>query len=117
MNLKTRWEETYDIAEYVHKLDPEAKAWMNKFMGEYVGASLDTEDLSNNLHNTPALKKSCFDRNNARNRCIYTKQKAMGNLVDLESIKEAEQLLDEVGIDFEAPEDKSSNKADRSEDS
>lgn len=33
-------------------------------------------------------KKQAYDRNNARNRCILTQQKASGRLIDYEKIKE-----------------------------
>lgn len=83
VNLRTRWEEVNDIASYAHKLSPEEKEWANKFVGEYVHAALDYDNLENNLHNTKELKKSCTDRNNARNRDIFTRARASGSLVGL----------------------------------
>ena len=64
------------------------KEWANKFNEEFVNDKLDRENLKNNLHNTQALKKDCDDRNNSRNRCILTQQKAAGRMVDYEKIKE-----------------------------
>lgn len=61
--------------DYLNQLNPEDKEWMNQFIDEYVGASLDFKNLENNLHNTKELKKDCTDRNNARNRCLYTQAK------------------------------------------
>jgi len=58
------------------------KEWYHKFVSEYDGASLDYKDLSNNIHNTPELKKDCTDRNNSRNRCIYGIAKAGRRVVD-----------------------------------
>lgn len=58
------------------------KEWMHKFLSEYDGASLDYKNLNNNLHNTAELKKTCTDRNNARNRCQYGIAKAGERLVD-----------------------------------
>lgn len=75
-------------ADYLDKLTPKEKDWLNKFTEEYTHANLDVDDLENNLHNTQVLKKDCFDRNNARNRCIYTQQKAMGNLNYIEDLDE-----------------------------
>ena len=40
------------------------------------------------MHNTKSLKKDCDDRNNSRNRCILTQQKASGRLIDYEKIQE-----------------------------
>lgn len=77
LNLKTRTDLIdYD---YVGKLSDKEKAWLNKFTQEYVNAgNLSKENRP--LHRTKALKKDCYDRNNARNRCQYTRQKAsIGN--------------------------------------
>jgi hypothetical protein len=78
LNLKTRTDLIdYD---YIDKLSPREKKWLNKFTEEYAGASLNAQDLKKNLHNTEALKKDCYDRNNARNRCILTLQRAQGKI-------------------------------------
>jgi hypothetical protein len=82
VNLKTRTD-LLDF-DYLHKLTYEELEWLNKFTSEYVHDTLDREDLSNNLHNTPALKKDCGDRNNARNRDILTRKKAMNDDSTLE---------------------------------
>lgn len=87
MNLKSR-QELIDY-DYLKKLTPEEKAWLNKFTDEYVNDAVDRKDLSNNLHNTKALKKNCDDRNNARNRCILTQQKSMGKLNYIEELVES----------------------------
>lgn len=87
MNLRTRTEEVNDVSSYVGKLNKEEKEWLNKFMGEWNNADLDYKKLENNLHNTPDLKKSCTDRNNARNRDIYARAKASGNLMALSDLE------------------------------
>lgn len=107
LNLKTRYELIdYD---YVDKLSEEEKAWLNKFTEEYVNASLNTEDLDKNLHNTEELKKDCYRRNNARNRDILTKAKASGNhistdemLINKKSIRvnTEENLLEQLDDDI-----------------
>lgn len=82
---------------------------MNKFTEEYVNASLNTEDLDKNLHNTEELKKDCYRRNNARNRDILTKAKASGNhistdemLINKKSIRvnTEENLLEQLDDDI-----------------
>ncbi len=83
--------------DYVAKLNAEEKAWMNKFMGEYVGAKLKKKD-SGNLHNSKELKKSCYDRNNSRNRDIYARSKARDGLTDIEELKK-KQLESEILLD------------------
>lgn len=140
LNLKTR----YDLndQDYIDKLSPDEKEWLNKFNEEYNNASFDkknrihkrkkvpkeqnkhlskikyqllkmTKDMNelinssllsvktkNNLRKTVSKFKKSFkliikkttgddedyykkdseNRNNARNRCIYTRSKAQGNL-------------------------------------
>lgn len=55
-------------------------------MGEYVGAKLNKKTTAN-LHNSKELKKSCYDRNNSRNRDIYSRSKARDGLTDIEELK------------------------------
>jgi predicted DNA-binding ArsR family transcriptional regulator len=92
-NMGRRLDDVEDIQEYVHKLNDKDKAFMAKFMKEYNNASYNADDLSQNLHNTPALKKSITDRNNDRNRCIYTREKAKGMLNYSSSDAELELLV------------------------
>jgi len=111
LNLKTR----YDLIDYdyVNKLDENEKQWLNKFTEEYVNASLDTENIDNNFHNTQDLKRDCYRRNNARNRDILTRAKASGSYVStdelllnkkqakLNSGKSLFEKLDSSGSDLE----------------
>lgn len=84
-NLKTR-QDLLD-QDYLHKLSPKEMAWLDKFNREYVGAGkLNKEEKP--LHKKKEQKKDCYDRNNSRNRCILTRQKAQGKLKTLEEIIE-----------------------------
>lgn len=84
LNLKTRYELIdYD---YINKLSEEDKKWLNKFTEEYVNASLNAENLTENFHNTTELKKDCYRRNNARNRDILTRAKAAGNYISTDEL-------------------------------
>lgn len=86
LNLKSRTELLdYD---YLHKLSEEELAWLNKFTEEYVHANLNTEKPKSNLHRTKSMRKDCYDRNNARNRDVLTKQKAQNKTVYLDDIKQ-----------------------------
>lgn len=83
------------------QLTKKDKEWLNKFTDEYINDSLDRQNLKNNLHNTKKLKKDCDDRNNARNRCIWTRAKASGTALSIESIsalKDKSQVIDEDSI-------------------
>lgn len=92
LNLRARFELIdYD---YLNKLSPKELKWLNKFTEEYVNANLSGQ--SKKLHNTKELKKDCYDRNNARNRCVYTKAKASGNVVDTEVVEVFEVDEDEI---------------------
>jgi len=94
-NMSRRREDVEDVNQYIDQLNTEERLWMAKFMTEYNNAALDYKDLSNNLHNTPELKKACTDRNNARNRCIYTREKAKGMLNYAGSDSELEAFIHE----------------------
>lgn len=85
VNLKTRYELISDY-DYLDKLSDKEKAWLNKFTKEYVNADLDTRKKSNNFHRTDRLRKDCYDRNNARNRCVWTKCKASGKFVSIDEV-------------------------------
>lgn len=96
LNLKTRYELIdYD---YINKLSEEDKKWLNKFTEEYVNASLNAENLTENFHNTKELKKDCYRRNNARNRDILTRAKASGNYI---STDELMMNLSTAGLNLE----------------
>lgn len=85
LNLKTRTDLIdYD---YINQLSNEEKEWLNKFTEEYVIDKLDRDDIQNNIHNTPELKKDCDDRNNARNRDVLTRAQAQGKSFDLDTFK------------------------------
>ncbi len=87
LNLKSRYELIdYD---YLNKLSEEELDFLNRFSEEWINANLNHKGET--LHNTPELKKDCYSRNNARNRCLLTKAKASGNSVDLETIRKTEK--------------------------
>lgn len=85
VNLKTRWDEILDI-DYVDALTDKEKQFLNDFMGEYVNASIP-KDKKKRIHKTKKDVKSIYDKNNARNRCIYSRSKASGSLVHIEDMK------------------------------
>lgn len=85
VNLKTRYELISDY-DYIDKLSEKEKAWLNKFTKEYVNADLDTKKKTKNLHRSDRLRKDCYDRNNARNRCVWTKCKASGKFSSIDDV-------------------------------
>ena len=100
LNLKTRHELIADY-DYLKKLNNKELEWLNKFTKEYVNAEIDNRKPRKNLHRTKALKKDCYDRNNARNRCIYTRSKASWNLKFFEDISEKNESLIKETIEIE----------------
>lgn len=73
-------QEYHDI-DYVHKLDDKQKKWLSEFMQEDLGANL--RHSGRKKYKTKQDKKDVFDRNNARNRDIYSLAKATGRTVDV----------------------------------
>lgn len=94
-NLKTRFDLLEMDAQYLKDLknNPEAAEWLNKFNTEFVNASFNRH--KNHLHRTKAAKRDCYTKNNARNRCIYTREKAQGKLDSYEQILELKKLQEE----------------------
>lgn len=92
LNLKTRYEEIADVASYANTLSPKDKAWLDKFMKEYVGASLDSNPKKR-IDPSDEWKKTCYDRNNARNRDVITIQKAQGAMNYLEELPVVEREM------------------------
>lgn len=86
LNLKSR----YDLIEIDDKYwdalkkDPKAMEYLNKFNEEFVNASFNKH--KKHLHKTKNMKRDVYNKNNARNRCIYTKEKAQGKLEYVEDI-------------------------------
>lgn len=97
LNLKSRYEEIEDIASYADQLTKEEKAWLNQFSQEYICANFNHGKKP--LHDTKELKKSCYDRNNARNRCQLTRKKASGELQSIEELRHQESKLVEKTVD------------------
>lgn len=72
--------------DYLDKLTEKEKAWLNKFTHEYTNAG-KLNKKHKPLHKTPEQKKDCYDRNNARNRCELTRQKASIGIKYLEDYR------------------------------
>lgn len=83
VNLITRQDEI--LVDYVHKLNDKEKEFLNSFNEEWVNANFSHK--GEKLYTSKKDKKACYDRNNARNRCIYTKAKASEHLDYIEDLK------------------------------
>lgn len=79
-NLKSRG----DLLEcdYLDQLSEKDKEWLNSFNEEYVNANFSHKGTT--IQKTKAYRKDSYDRNNARNRDILTREHAMGHNVQLD---------------------------------
>lgn len=91
VNLKSRQDEIDDIKSYFDKLSPEEKEWMNRFVEEEVHANLNHDGPK--LNTSKKDKKRIYNKNNARNRCIFTKEKAKGTLDYVERFEDFEKII------------------------
>jgi uncharacterized protein YecE (DUF72 family) len=96
LNLKTRWEEIQDLASYADTLSEEDRDWLNRFAEEYICANF--RHKGETIHKNEEQIKEIYTRNNARNRCIFTREKAQGILNYLEEITDDEDVLDYVNL-------------------
>jgi len=102
-NLKTRYEEIEDLESYKDQLNDEEKEWLNSFSQEEICANFNHKGPKLNDSNDPAVRSRIYNRNNERNRCILTREKAQGALnyledVDIDKEKEHEE---HNGYDYE----------------
>ena len=68
--------------DYLDKLSKKDLAFMDKFNREFNQA--DFQSPGKPHHTTKAGRKICTDRNNARNRCMYSRAKARDQLETIE---------------------------------
>lgn len=86
MNLKSRYEEIEDLASYADSLPEEAKEWLNSFSNEEICANFKHNGPRINDVKDKKATKRIYDKNNARNRCIMTREKSQGTLNYLEEL-------------------------------
>lgn len=86
MHPKTRWE--YIDIDYIDKLSDSDKRFLSKMIDEYYGATLAPADQpelwKGDLHPTSKERKDCTDRNNARNRDMYTILRTRGMVEEIQ---------------------------------
>lgn len=83
----SRVRQEYIDMDYLDQLSEEDLAWMNQFMGEYNNASFNNDETD--LDQSIEGKKASYDRNNARNRCLFGQVKskvANTNLLNYENV-------------------------------
>lgn len=102
LNVTTNLRKTYLDYDYLEKLTPEQLNWLDRFTDEYYGGGFEKENgefTKDNLHKTDALRKDCYNRNNAQNRCIFNRQNSLGALAELnEYYAEVEEGIRSNGL-------------------
>lgn len=76
--------------DYIDKLSPDEKAWLSKFMDEYMGGHFPKSQ--EHLHESTEEKRDCYNRNNARNRDLYARVRT--NNLDFKDNEEMAKVLD-----------------------
>lgn len=85
-------------------LTEEEKDWLNEFYGEYYNASVNHKSYDEQMHDNQEMVKDCYDRNNARNRCLLNKGKAI-NTVEFRSWGEFDQKTIDDGTNHQEEQD------------
>jgi hypothetical protein len=82
-------QEYMDI-DYIDKLSDEELKWLNKFMDEELNASF--KNNKKDLVTDPEEKRAIYNKNNARNRCVFGIAKATGTLDYKENAHDIESV-------------------------
>ena len=77
VNLKTRTDLLQDF-DYIDKLNDKEKMFLNNFLEEEIITNFNHKGKKFNT--SKKSKRRCYNNNNARNRCIMTREKAMTTL-------------------------------------
>jgi len=80
LNLKSRYNEIEDLASYANTLPLEAKQWLNAYAEEEIIGNRYHKGQKLNDFEDPKTRSRIYNRNNARNRCILTREEAQGTL-------------------------------------
>lgn len=83
-NLLTRKE--YLDYDYLNELSEEELEFLAKFTSEWLNANFSKDDDENILQGKE-IKKEVYNRNNARNRCVYSRAKAQNKVDDSDDIR------------------------------
>jgi hypothetical protein len=86
--LFSKVKQEYHDIDYSSVLSSKEKKWASQFMEEYLGANLKESSLVDKygekaMHKSAEQRKDCFDRNNQRNRDIYSRNRAIGKLTSI----------------------------------
>lgn len=88
--VKTRLDQLE--TDYIDKLSDEEKAWLNAFLEETVITNF--QHKGRKFYKSKKAKREFYGSNNARNRCLFTKAKAMNTIVNSKNPQALQSLLD-----------------------
>lgn len=85
--------------DYVDKLSDKEKKWLSQFNEEYLSGTFSHS--AKDLHKTKKQKRECYNRNNARNRDVFSIFRTFGWIGDGETPK---KILEETPTSKESQE-------------
>lgn len=88
--LRTRFDEVSDMASYANTLPLDAKRWLNSFAEEECHANLNHKGEKLNDITDLKNRSRIYLKNNARNRCILSRESAAGTITYLEDLENEE---------------------------
>ena len=74
--------------DYTNKLTKEEKEWLGRFNQEYYRNRFSND--GKDLHNTPELRRKCYNTENARNRDLFGIKQCSGTLSQSEILTDGE---------------------------
>lgn len=89
---RTRWEHLDQ--DYIDKLSDKEKEWLSNFNEEYLSGNFNHKGKK--LHRTKKERRDCYNRNNARNRDLYTINRTKGWVVGLNDAPDAVEANQKV---------------------
>lgn len=99
VNPKNRWE--HIDHDYLDKLSDKEKEWLSNFNEEYLSGNFNHKGKK--FHKTKKEKRDCYNRNNARNRDLFTIARTWGWVVGAENA-ELESAIDNARTETMNPE-------------
>jgi hypothetical protein len=93
-NVNTKVRQELIDHDYIDKLNDKEKEFLSNFNEEYLGANF--QHRGKQLHKSKKRKRDCYNRNNARNRDIYSISNVTGNLTNLDYLLDK---IDDMDID------------------
>lgn len=88
-------QEYMDI-DYLDKLSDEELKWLNKVIDEELNASF--KNNSKDITKDPEKKREIYNKNNARNRCLYGIARATGHLEYKDIFSEDNDVVNNPGL-------------------